>query len=127
MTQCGRQGRRAERVGLSVVVFLVVVPRFVARLASRTVSRVVSRAFQAAPVKFGGHTASNVVVPANTGYGIVYQLDMAWYTRWVWHDDAFFVKTFPLPQALFMNNISCLLYTSPSPRDRQKPRMPSSA
>ena len=25
------------------------------------------------------------------------------------------------------NNISCLLYTSPSPRDRQKSRMPSSA
>ena len=24
-------------------------------------------------------------------------------------------------------NISCLLYTSPSPRDRQKSRMPSSA
>ena len=27
----------------------------------------------------------------------------------------------------FNNNISCLLYTSPSPRDRQKSRMPSSA
>ena len=26
-----------------------------------------------------------------------------------------------------MNNRSCLLYTSPSPRDRQKSRMPSSA
>ena len=25
------------------------------------------------------------------------------------------------------NNIGCLLYTSPSPRDRQKSRMPSSA
>ena len=25
------------------------------------------------------------------------------------------------------NNIACLLYTSPSPRDRQKSRMPSSA
>ena len=25
------------------------------------------------------------------------------------------------------NKYSCLLYTSPSPRDRQKPRMPSSA
>ena len=26
-----------------------------------------------------------------------------------------------------MNSIGCLLYTSPSPRDRQKSRMPSSA
>ena len=26
-----------------------------------------------------------------------------------------------------VNNITCLLYTSPSPRDRQKSRMPSSA
>ena len=25
------------------------------------------------------------------------------------------------------NDSACLLYTSPSPRDRQKPRMPSSA
>ena len=28
---------------------------------------------------------------------------------------------------VFGNGISCLLYTSPSPRDRQKSRMPSSA
>ena len=27
----------------------------------------------------------------------------------------------------FINNKACLLYTSPSPRDRQKSRMPSSA
>ena len=29
--------------------------------------------------------------------------------------------------ALGINNTICLLYTSPSPRDRQKSRMPSSA
>ena len=29
--------------------------------------------------------------------------------------------------ALTMGVLSCLLYTSPSPRDRQKSRMPSSA
>ena len=29
--------------------------------------------------------------------------------------------------AEFMRNKGCLLYTSPSPRDRQKSRMPSSA
>ena len=28
---------------------------------------------------------------------------------------------------LYIANIGCLLYTSPSPRDRQKSRMPSSA
>ena len=28
---------------------------------------------------------------------------------------------------LFLNSDTCLLYTSPSPRDRQKSRMPSSA
>ena len=39
----------------------------------------------------------------------------------------------PLPEKQFLNNAGfmivggCLLYTSPSPRDRQKSRMPSSA
>ena len=28
---------------------------------------------------------------------------------------------------IFYNHMNCLLYTSPSPRDRQKSRMPSSA
>ena len=28
---------------------------------------------------------------------------------------------------VFVNNITCLLYTSPSPRDRTRSRMPSSA
>ena len=32
-----------------------------------------------------------------------------------------------VPKYLFRLYISCLLYTSPSPRDRQKSRMPSSA
>ena len=30
-------------------------------------------------------------------------------------------------EATFMQDVVCLLYTSPSPRDRQKSRMPSSA
>ena len=30
-------------------------------------------------------------------------------------------------EALFAEHLNCLLYTSPSPRDRQKSRMPSSA
>ena len=30
-------------------------------------------------------------------------------------------------EAYTMKNMTCLLYTSPSPRDRQKSRMPSSA
>ena len=36
--------------------------------------------------------------------------------------------SFDYDQSLwFKESISCLLYTSPSPRDRQKSRMPSSA
>ena len=31
------------------------------------------------------------------------------------------------PSGISGDSISCLLYTSPSPRDRQKSRMPSSA
>ena len=30
-------------------------------------------------------------------------------------------------EVVVIDNLSCLLYTSPSPRDRQKSRMPSSA
>ena len=39
-----------------------------------------------------------------------------------WIDDAFYIK-----ETRFGLFTSCLLYTSPSPRDRQKSRMPSSA
>ena len=39
--------------------------------------------------------------------------------QYLGHDD----KSEQTPQAVY----SCLLYTSPSPRDRQKSRMPSSA
>ena len=35
-------------------------------------------------------------------------------------------KITPIQQK-FIENYTCLLYTSPSPRDRQKSRMPSSA
>ena len=41
----------------------------------------------------------------------------------VW-DEATYVRHHPKKIALLF---SCLLYTSPSPRDRQKSRMPSSA
>ena len=37
------------------------------------------------------------------------------------------VKMLCGPEYLSRHGISCLLYTSPSPRDRQKSRMPSSA
>ena len=40
------------------------------------------------------------------------------------------VGTYPIDQGSIKFNgkeVSCLLYTSPSPRDRQKSRMPSSA
>ena len=39
-------------------------------------------------------------------------------------DQAFFNKT---PTGDLMSRITCLLYTSPSPRDRTRSRMPSSA
>ena len=41
-----------------------------------------------------------------------------------WHRKLF-DELIPLPDGTSYN--SCLLYTSPSPRDRQKSRMPSSA
>ena len=37
------------------------------------------------------------------------------------------VYIFPNPYQLVVKDVTCLLYTSPSPRDRQKSRMPSSA
>ena len=47
---------------------------------------------------------------------------------WSWQDT---VKSVFLDRVIIVSNydrtISCLLYTSPSPRDRQKSRMPSSA
>ena len=36
-------------------------------------------------------------------------------------------SSFYLPALQFLIAVACLLYTSPSPRDRQKSRMPSSA
>ena len=55
---------------------------------------------------------SNVLVLFNLKEGV----DSAEYERWA--------KTRDLPTA---RNLSCLLYTSPSPRDRTRSRMPSSA
>ena len=37
------------------------------------------------------------------------------------------IKSFPNADESFKNKESCLLYTSPSPRDRISSRMPSSA
>ena len=46
-------------------------------------------------------------------------------------DSVYFLKAVPVPAGSSLELISgskiCLLYTSPSPRDRQKSRMPSSA
>ena len=35
--------------------------------------------------------------------------------------------TVVMPQALWSKSLGCLLYTSPSPRDKRQSRMPSSA
>ena len=38
-----------------------------------------------------------------------------------------FIRSLPSGSRVMVGYITCLLYTSPSPRDRQKSRMPSSA
>ena len=49
-------------------------------------------------------------------------------TRWViWAFFIAFVGTRILPEPETESNTGCLLYTSPSPRDRTRSRMPSSA
>ena len=45
------------------------------------------------------------------------------YLQWCW----FAESTFARPIGEIVNHRSCLLYTSPSPRDRTRSRMPSSA
>ena len=48
----------------------------------------------------------------------------------IWSDYGSYLETHSLPPAIHSMSshcISCLLYTSPSPRDRTRSRMPSSA
>ena len=40
---------------------------------------------------------------------------------------AIMARTMEIPAVVGLKNITCLLYTSPSPRDRTRSRMPSSA
>ena len=50
------------------------------------------------------------------------------YTAHVIHTKAYVMKDYPnFAKYMRDNPLGCLLYTSPSPRDRQKSRMPSSA
>eukprot|EP00828_Plagiopyla_frontata_P011362 TRINITY_DN16281_c0_g1_i1.p2 TRINITY_DN16281_c0_g1~~TRINITY_DN16281_c0_g1_i1.p2 ORF type:complete len:101 (+),score=32.14 TRINITY_DN16281_c0_g1_i1:32-334(+) len=42
-------------------------------------------------------------------------------------DSLTYGMNFPINNLILTEDIVCLLYTSPSPRDRQKSRMPSSA
>ena len=56
------------------------------------------------------------------------QLWVQWYQYWGNPVIATGVMSFLLHEIVYFGrSIPCLLYTSPSPRDRQKSRMPSSA
>ena len=69
-------------------------------------------------------TADIIIYKANyvpVGEDQVYHIELA--REIVRRFNRFFGKVFPEPEVL----LTCLLYTSPSPRDRQKSRMPSSA
>jgi len=46
---------------------------------------------------------------------------------WSWNNEGDYPKVFELIIARFEEMHPCLLYTSPSPRDRTRSRMPSSA
>ena len=64
------------------------------------------------------HIVDRVADPVSFGPDGVHLVTLGWepydsITRWLLHED--------------LSLLSCLLYTSPSPRDRQKSRMPSSA
>ena len=58
-----------------------------------------------------------VAIPTETVYGIAGNA----------YSDTACKKIFRLKKRPMNNPLICLLYTSPSPRDRQKTRMPSSA
>ena len=53
-----------------------------------------------------------------------YEADISSFFQWLDNED---LKYKNLQEGHINQYISCLLYTSPSPRDRQKSRMPSSA
>ena len=46
-------------------------------------------------------------------------------TGFIWNDDGYVVTNFHVVQQASV--VTCLLYTSPSPRDKRQSRMPSSA
>ena len=63
--------------------------------------------------------SGQAVMPENWAEGI----------RWIyraWHED-YFAPNYEYQQSDMLLNGNCLLYTSPSPRDRTRSRMPSSA
>ena len=66
--------------------------------------------YQTRPVAYRAHISELYYVPVTSGYGSVD------------------IRQFYVLYGLASENVRpCLLYTSPSPRDRQKSRMPSSA
>ena len=74
------------------------------------------------PPRLTGHLAYRGMIPAD-------RLPRALATNTVnaWLGPRMHVVHYPIRQGRWFNVVACLLYTSPSPRDRQKSRMPSSA
>ena len=95
-------------------------------------------------ISLGSTLRSSFVWPNNGDSGVVYLMDLSaglyrskdggknWVNMWPemkfnnndFYNTGYLAAGDSDPTTLFM---SCLLYTSPSPRDRQKSRMPSSA
>ena len=65
------------------------------------------------------------VNPHGLRVGVIKDWDSKWYAEADFAD--FLVEDYNIRTYLKKKLYACLLYTSPSPRDRQKSRMPSSA
>ena len=57
----------------------------------------------------------------------IFELETAESIKWVFIGGFWSDNTFPFQYPSHNNRIDCLLYTSPSPRDKRQSRMPSSA
>ena len=77
-------------------------------------------------VQLDGPGAQRLVVPVITDFLGRAHLGPIALAAGTWTLTARFLGIVPLPGGL-TTTLTCLLYTSPSPRDRQKSRMPSSA
>ena len=70
---------------------------------------------------------SDIQLLTPTSQIIIEDADTIWKTSIVYSSDLINTTSNVTPRVLAEYANTCLLYTSPSPRDRQKSRMPSSA